>query len=349
LETIMTDSSAPTAPANTSVGRVIGVAVGLALLVGTITLAFAWPSADMGPREIPIAVIGPDEAVAQVEAQLDDAQPDAFDVTATTDSGEAQALIEDREVYAALQIAPEGVTVYTASAASPSVARLVTGMAEQIAAQMGQSAGQEVPVTVEDVVALPADDPNGAGLAASALPLAMGSIIIAALVGLAVRGSGRQILAGILAPPAVGAAVAAILIYALESIDGDYVAIAGALTLTMAAGAWVILGLIKLLGRAGMAIGAIIVMLLGNPLSGMTSAPELLPAPWGEFGQFLSPGAGATLLRSTAYFDGNGASTAVWVLGAWLAAGVVLFTIGAVRAKVKAVGVEEREAVPAAA
>jgi hypothetical protein len=176
----------------------------------------------------------------------------------------------------------------------------------------------------------------------------MGSIIIAALVGLTVRGTGRQIAAGILAPPAVGAAVAAVLLYVLESIDGDFVAIAGALTLTMAAGAWAILGLIKLAGRAGMAIGAIIVMLVGNPLSGMTSAPELLPAPWGEFGQFLSPGAGATLLRSTAYFDGNGASTAVWVLGVWLAAGAVLFTIGAVRAKVKAVNVEEPESAPAA-
>jgi hypothetical protein len=150
LETIMTDSSTPTAAANTPVGRVIGVAVGLALLVGTITLAFAWPSADMGPNEVPIAVIGPEELAAQTQDQLDEAQPDAFDVTAASDPGEAQTLIEDREVYAALQIAPEGVTVYTASAASPTVARLVAGMADQIAAQMGQAAGQEVPVTVED-------------------------------------------------------------------------------------------------------------------------------------------------------------------------------------------------------
>lgn len=344
----MTDSSTPT-PANTAAGRVIGVAVGLALLVGTITLAFAWPSADMGPDEVPIAVIGDDATAEEIQGRLDEAQPDAFDVTAAADPGEAETLIEEREVYAALQVAPDGVTLYTATAASPAVTRLATGVAEQIATQMGRSVGQEVPVTVEDVVALPADDPNGAGLAASALPLAMGSIIIAALIGLTVRGSGRQIAAGILAPPAVGAAVAAVLVYVLESIDGDFAAIAGALTLTMAAGAWAILGLIKLAGRVGMAIGAIVVMLVGNPLSGMTSAPELLPAPWGEFGQFLTPGAGATLLRSTAYFDGYGAATAAWVLSAWLVAGVALFAIGAVRTKVKAVSAEERQAVPASA
>ncbi|MQM28181.1 hypothetical protein GFD30_21830 [Glycomyces sp. NEAU-7082] len=324
-------------------GRVIGLSVGLALIVGVITLAFAWPSADMGPNELPIAVVGPEAAAEQVQDQLDEAQPDAFDVTAAADAGEAETLIREREVYAALQIAPDGVTVYTASAASPVVARLATGIADQIAAQMGQASGQTVEVTVDDLVALPADDPNGAGLSASALPLAMGGIVVAALIGLTVRGSGRQAAAAILAPPAVGAAVAAVLLYVLESLDGDFLPIAGALALAMAATAWSIIGLVKLLGRAGLALGAVIVMLVGNPLSGMTSAPEMLPAPWGEFGQYLTPGAGGTLLRSTAYFDGNGASTAVWVLAAWLAAGAVLFVIGAVRAKVRAVGADEPE------
>lgn len=338
-------------PGPTPIGRVIGLSAAAAVLVGLITLAFAWPSADMGPHEVPIAVIGPDAAAEQVQTRLDEAQPDGFDVTAAADVDEARTLIEERDAYAALAVAPEGVTAYTASAASPAVARLVTGIAEQIAAQMGQAAGLPggVPVTVEDLVALPADDPNGAGLAASALPLAMGGILVAALIGLTVRGTGRQVAAAVLAPPAVGAGVAAVLLYVLESLDGDFLPVAGALALAMAATAWFIIGLVKLLGRAGLGIGAATVMLVGNPLSGMTSAPELLPAPWGELGQYLTPGAGGTLLRSTAYFDGHGASTAVWVLGAWLAAGAVLFIAGAVRAKVKGVGVEEPEKVEVAA
>ncbi|HEX2143232.1 MAG TPA: hypothetical protein VHG10_01870 [Glycomyces sp.] len=173
--------------------------------------------------------------------------------------------------------------------------------------------------------------------------------MIAALIGLSVRGSGRQVAAAVLAPLGVGAVVASILLYVLESLEGDFWAIAGVLALVMAATAWSILGLVKLLGRAGLAVGAVTVMLVGNPLSGMTSAPELLPAPWGEFGQFLTPGAGGTLLRSTAYFDGNGADAAVWTLAAWLVAGIVLFTIGAVRAKVTTVDARETEAVSIAA
>lgn len=338
-----------TTPERTSIGRVIGLSAGLALIVGAVTLAFAWPSAGMGPHEVPIAVVGPGEAAAQVQDQLDQAEPDGFDVTAAADAAEAERLIEDREVYAALQIAPDGVTAYTASAASPTVARLVTGIADQIAAQMGQAAGQTVEVTVEDLVPLPADDPNGAGLAASGLPLAAGGIIIAALIGSAVRGSGRQAAAAILGPLAIGAGVAAILLYVLESIEGDYLPIAGAIAFAAAATGWFILGLRKLLGTAGIAVGAVVVMLLGNPVSGLTSAPELLPAPWGEAGQYLTPGAGATLLRSTAYFDGAGAQTALLVLAAWLAAGVVFFTIGAVRSRVKAVESPEREPATAAA
>lgn len=339
------------APKHTPIGRVIALSAGLALIVGVLTLAFAWPSADLGPNEVPIAVIGPDEAADQVQSQLDEAQPDGFDVTAVADAAEAETLIKEREVYAAFAITPESVDLYTASAASPTVTRLVTGIADQIAAQMSQAAGQpgSVQVAVEDVVPLPADDPNGAGLAASAFPMAMGGIVIAALISFTVRGSGRQVAAAILAPLAVGAGVAAMLMYVLEAIDGDYVAIAGALALTMAATAWGILGLAKLLGRAGFILGAVTVMLVGNPLSGMTGAPELLPAPWGAYGQFLSPGAGGTLVRSTAYFDGHGGETAVWVLAGWIVVGVVLFTIGAVRAKVKAVNAEESEAVPATA
>jgi hypothetical protein len=75
-----------------------------------------------------------------------------------------------------------------------------------------------------------------------------------------------------------------------------------------------------LLDAGGVVLAALAVFLLGNPLSGLTSAPELLPQPWGAVGQFLPPGAGGTLLRSVAFFDGAGAAAAGWVLGAWAGA-----------------------------
>ena len=40
-------------------------------------------------------------------------------------------------------------------------------------------------------------------------------------------------------------------------------------------------------------------VLVGNPFSGVGSAPELLPQPVGGIGQLMPPGAGGNLLRST--------------------------------------------------
>jgi hypothetical protein len=84
------------------------------------------------------------------------------------------------------------------------------------------------------------------------------------------------------------------------------------------------------LGAGGIGLAVLAVFLLGNPLSGLTSAPELLPQPWGAVGQFLPPGAGGSLLRSVAFFDGAGAAVPAWVLAAW--AGVALLLTAATKA-----------------
>ena len=91
------------------------------------------------------------------------------------------------------------------------------------------------------------------------------------------------------------------------------------------------LGMGSVFGRVGLAVGALLALLLGNPLSGLNSAPELLPRGWGELGQLLPQGANATLLRSTAFYSGAGATTAVVVLTCWAVVGAVLVVIAALR------------------
>jgi hypothetical protein len=83
--------------------------------------------------------------------------------------------------------------------------------------------------------------------------------------------------------------------------------------------------------RLPLGVGAAAVMLLGNPLSGLASAPEMLPKGWGTLGQWLPQGGTATLLRSTAYFDGAGATTATLVLTCWSLAGIALVLVAALR------------------
>lgn len=52
---------------------------------------------------------------------------------------------------------------------------------------------------------------------------------------------------------------------------------------------------------------------------------------WGALGQWWPQGATATLLRSTAYFDGAGATSAIAVLACWAVAGTALVVIAALR------------------
>jgi hypothetical protein len=67
---------------------------------------------------------------------------------------------------------------------------------------------------------------------------------------------------------------------------------------------------------------------IGNPFSGVTSAPQLLPTAVGHIGQWLPPGAGANLLRSTAYFHGHGAAGHLTVLLAWTVLGLGAVILG---------------------
>ncbi|MER6592614.1 hypothetical protein ABT214_12315, partial [Micromonospora purpureochromogenes] len=73
---------------------------------------------------------------------------------------------------------------------------------------------------------------------------------------------------------------------------------------------------------------ALLVFLVGNPLSAVSAAPELLPQPWGAVGQFLPVGAGGTLLRSAAFFDGAGAGRSVAVLAGYAVLGIGLVLLG---------------------
>jgi len=132
---------------------------------------------------------------------------------------------------------------------------------------------------------------------------------------------------------AAGAAItiAALLRYVFGSIDHNMWGVAAGLTLGLLAAGLSMLGLGSLFGRAGLAIGALLALLLGNPLSGLNSAPEMLPSGWGALGQWLPQGATATLLRSTAFFAGEGAITAIAVLACWAVAGTALIVIAAVR------------------
>ena len=311
-------------------GRLTAVVVaGVVTLQALMLLAFAWPATNTGPREVPIAVAGPPAAVEQVEAALGAApSPDedvaAFDVTVVADEAQARAAIEDRDVYGAVVATPQGPQLLVASAAGPAVAQMLRAAAAELS-----ESGAVAPV--EDVVPTTPDDPTGAGLAAGVLPLVMTSAAGGLIAAIVLR-STRLRLATVAGITVLGGLVsAAVLQYALGIVDASYLAVAGVAALLIGAVAASVAGLGAVLGRPGAVLGLLVMIFVGNPLSAAASAPEMLPQPWGDVGQFLPPGAGVNALRTAAFFDGAAASTPILVLSVWLVAGLLLLTAAGLR------------------
>jgi hypothetical protein len=283
----------------------IGVIIALAVvaLQALLVPVFAGPTANLEPRDLPIAVAGPPQATAALKAQLEATHPGAFDVMAVPDAASADAGIKDRSVYGAIVLTKQGVTMHVASASSPAVAALLT----QAAADLG-------PAPVLDVVPSDPDDPRGAAFGTAFLPLALTAVLAGALMFLLVPGRAARI-AGLLTFSVLAG---------LGVLPGDYSSIAAAIGLFTLAVAATITGLGALLGR----LGGVLVFLVGNALSAVAAAPELLPQPWGSVGHYLPIGSGATLLRSVAYFRGSGATPEAAVLIAYAIGGLVLVAAG---------------------
>ncbi|MFD3487200.1 ABC transporter permease [Streptomyces sp. NPDC058665] len=303
--------------------RMIGVVLLIPLIAALALTAFAWPAARVAPHEVPVGVAGPASATERLQQGFE-REPDAFDVHRYDDEAAARSAIENRDVYGAVVATERGPHLLTASAGSPVIAQLLR---EAVTARAPE--GTDVQVT--DVVATPAGDPRGSALGASMLPLALAGVATGALVSLlALRGI--RAVGALFGAAALAGLTATVLAHNwLEVIAGNWWAEAGVFALAVLAVGGAVAGLAALLGRPGIGVGAMLMVLVGNPLSGVSSAPELLPESVGALGQWLPPGASGSLLRSVAYFDGNAAFAPALTLAIWAVLGLAAVAVGARR------------------
>jgi len=299
--------------------KLVAVVLGLSAVIGLMLLAFVLPSINSGPHELKLGIAGPVQATTQISASLEASKPGAFDTRDFADADALRDAIRNRDVVGGIAVDANGPHVLIATAGGTPIAQTLTGVANGLS----EASGAKVPV--EDVVPLTADDPTGAGLTALALPLVFGGIMPAVvLVQLFPRSIVKRVLGAAGVAVVAGFALTAILQFGTNSLDGNYLLTALALTLGMSAISLPILGLESLLGMKGFALGAVTMMFIGNPLSGMATTAAWLPAGWGALGQLLPPGAAGASVRSTAFFDGHGAATPLLVLVCWIAVGIAL-------------------------
>lgn len=300
--------------------RMVGVVLLVPVVVTLALWAFAWPAARTAPRDLPIGIAGSAPAADRLQQRFEE-RDGAFEIHRYDSEAAAREAIEDRTVYGAVVVSEKGPALLTASAAGPVVAQLL-----HEAVSAGAPAGSAVPVT--DVVAAPAADPRGAVLGSSILPLAIAGVAAGAAVTM-LRLRGARAGAALLGVAvAVGLLATAVTDSWLGALTGDWWSEAGAIALTVLAVGAPVAGLAALIGTPGIGLGALLMVLLGNPFSGVTSAPELLPRPIGAIGQLLPPGASGSLLRSVSFFDGAAAGVAALTLGVWAVLGLAAVLIG---------------------
>jgi hypothetical protein len=301
--------------------RHLRLPLALAAFITVLAAAFAWPTSNVAPRDVPIALTGSTHFVTTTARAMNAHAPGAFDITLAPDDATGRAMLEDNQVDGLFEETDLGPRLVLGAAGRPAVADLLTSVAGEM--RQGSS-----PHLVADQVPPPSEDPHSAVFIAAALPTVLGAIAAGAILATSRRSRRDRLLSTAIVAVLGGVGLTLVLDNWLGALDGDWWALAGCYALGVGAIGVAINGLTHHFGRVGLVVAAATVMLVGNPLSGATSAPELLPHGWSALGQALPPGALASAIRAIAYYDKSGASSSVLVLTAWALVGSLLLLAG---------------------
>jgi hypothetical protein len=295
--------------------------------LGVLLAVFALVSSNVAanhspkPHALPIGIVGTPAVADAAAAELARAAPGAYEVHAYRSLNSAMTAVLHRSVYGAFQPALAPVLL-VASAASPPVAVLLQRTFAMVARRSGRAPA------VHDLVPLPSSDSSGATSFSVILSLILAGLAGTSLVYAFTRHRPEAARVLVTAAIAVGAGLVTALVtnILIGAYPGHFFAVWGVATLFVLAIGLPIAAFQVIFGIAGTAIGWILFLVIGNPASGGSSAPELLPGFWRTLSQILPPGAAVTSLRDVVYFNGHGSAHALIVLAVYavLGAGVAM-------------------------
>ena len=284
----------------------------IALVMGSLFIAtYSLALGDPVPHRIDAALVGDATTHAQTVRAVDGVAEGSLAFHRYSSLPTALHAVEEQRVYTALDLTARRPTLYVASAAGASVARVL----ERITTV-------DPAVRVVDAHPLAANDPNGLDIFYTMLV----ATIIGFLTVFQVRANAGGLSLRRWTVFVVALAVTASLAFTL--VEGPLLHL---LELPLVE-SWGILAL-QLLAVASLAsLMAVLVVrwailptflffvILGNTSSGGAVAPPLLPPPLAFVSQWLPSGATVTALREAIYFPGYQHAHPIVVLAAWAAA-----------------------------
>jgi hypothetical protein len=291
--------------------RTVVIALITIVLGCLFVLTYSLALGDPVPRRIDAALVGQPAAQPRTVAAVEGVAGGKLEFSRYASVGAALHAIDEQRVYAALDLTSTRPTLYVASAAGASVARVL----ERIYAV-------DPAVRVVDTHPLQAKDPNGLDLFYRMLVgTIIGFITVfqvgAQAAGLSVRHHAVFVLgiavAGSFALTLVGGA----LLLGLAAADPEEW---GILALHILAVASFTSLMSVLIDRWAILPTWLFFVILGNTSSGGAVSPPLLPPPFALTSQWLPSGATVTALRDAVCFTDHQHAHPIAVLAIWAAA-----------------------------
>ncbi|MET9875411.1 ABC transporter permease [Actinacidiphila glaucinigra] len=286
--------------------------VGLSF-VSVFLAAFHTPTA----HRLPVAVVASDHSAALFDVRLQRIAPEAFQVDRYPDAASARHAVEHREAYAAYLSEGGKPKVVYAGANGPAVSALLTPLASV-------PHGESHKIPVVDILPLSSGDSRGLSVFYASFGLILAGFLFGQLTyQVAPRLSFNQRVLSIgLFAVLGGLATTLIASTAFGAIPGSFFGIFGVVTLMAGAVAAATVALIRVFGPAGVLLGSIFMLIIGNATSGGVLPPYFLPGWLEPLTSVMPAGVGVRAMDGIAYFHHDGLTRGIVILCSWIVASV---------------------------
>jgi hypothetical protein len=295
----------------TSIERAAVIAAVAVVMSSLFVTTYSLALGDPVPRRIDAALVGDPRGDAGTVKAVQGVAENSLDFTQYESLAAARDAIDRQRVYAALDLTSTRPTLYVASAAGASVARVL----EKISTV-------DPSVRVVDTHPLAPTDPSGLDI--------FYLMLVGTLVGFITVFQTRALAGGLplrhwtgfLVTFALAASLAPTLVEGpiLDRLDIPVLEVWGILAMYILAVASFTSLMTVLIGPWAIVPTWLFFVVLGNSSSGGAVSPPLLPAPFEFVSHWLPSGATVTSLRDAIYFPGYEQARPILVLAAWAAA-----------------------------
>jgi hypothetical protein len=266
------------------------------------------------PHNMPLGVVGSAVQATQVTDGLAAKAPGSFAITRYNGTAAAVSAIRHRDIYGALDLSGSTPRLLYAGANGPSVQSMLTSVfgADATAHHQQLVTADVRPATAGDSRSL------------SVFYAAFGLVLAGFLFGLTTYQAaprlpfGQRLVSLLLFGVLGGVLTVLVAGKWFGALPGPFAVEAGLVALmAISVGALTML-IVKVAGRAGIAVGSIALLTFGNATSGGVLPAYFLPGWLRPLSYILPPGVAVRAIDGAAYFDNAGLTEGIAILAGWV-------------------------------